>query len=239
MTCALRWVSCVIIVACAARTAAAADVASAAATSQPRFITSGSGFVDYWPVFSPDGKNVLFSRSSDGGRTWDLWIVSADGGEPAHRFARAPVSVSATRANWSSKRPLIAFTGQSGAKASVWIISADGTDPHELPSTELYGAFYPSWYPDGAHIAVMDGAQLNIKLIDLARDHAETLTDRNRFLTGMPAVSPDGKSIAFAGQPNAGQPYDQTKNTLWLLELSSGEIHSLEATHGQGRAPSW
>jgi len=240
MTWELRWLFCAIMVACSsARTAAAAEVASSTATSAPRFITSGPGFVDYWPVFSPEGKNVLFSRSFDGGRTWELWIVSADGGE-ARRFARTSVSVSATRANWSSKQPLIAFTGESGPKASVWIINADGTGPHELPLTEISGqAFYPSWYPGGEQLAVMDGKELNIKRIDLARHHAETLTDRNRFLTGMPAVSPDGKSIAFAGQPNTGQPYDQTKNTIWLLELGSGQVHGLEATHGQGRAPSW
>ena len=238
MTSKLRWLFCTIIVACSvASTAAAAEVTSSTAMSPPRFITSGAGFVDYWPVFSPDGKDVLFSRSFDGGRTWELWIVSADGGE-ARRFART--SVSATRANWFSKQPLIAFTGLSGRKASVWIINADGTDPHELPFAEFSGqAFYPSWYPGGEQLAVMDGMELNIKRIDLGRHHAETLTDRSRVLTGMPAVSPDGKSIAFAGQPNTGQTYDQTKNTIWLLELGSGQVHSLEATHEQGRAPSW
>jgi len=85
----------------------------------------------------------------------------------------------------------------------------------------------------------MDGEELNIKRIDLARHNTETLTDRKRFYTGMPAVSPDGKWIAFAGQRNAGQSYDQTKNSIWLLELRTGEIHSLEKTPGQGRAPSW
>jgi Tol biopolymer transport system component len=235
-----RWVFNTVLVACfLARTAVAADVASPSGASPPRFITSGHGFIDYWPVFSPDGKQILFSRSFDGGRSWELWIVGADGGQ-AHQFAHIPASVSATRANWSPEGHLIAFTGQSGAKASVWTIQADGSNPQELHSAGLSGqVFYPSWYPDGEQVAVMDGMELAIKRLDLARQRAETLTERTRFLTGMPSVSPDGKSIAFAGQPNAGRPYDQTKNTIWLLELGNGEVHSLEATHEQGRAPSW
>ena len=134
--------------------------------SPPRFLTTGSGFVDYWPCFSPDGKDVLFSRSFDGGRSWELWIVEAEGGKP-RRLAGLPVS--ATRANWSSKNHLIAITGASKAgKSGVWIIEPDGTNPREQMSAGLSDrVFYPSWYPNGNQLAVMDGRDLVIKRIDL------------------------------------------------------------------------
>jgi Tol biopolymer transport system component len=54
----------------------------------------------------------------------------------------------------------------------------------------------------------------------------------------MPSVSPDGKWIALAGQKNAGQRYDQTKNSIWLLS-DEGTIRALESTHAQGRTPAW
>lgn len=39
----------------------------------PRLLTSADGVrLDYWPCFSPDGKTVLFSRTTDGGKTWTL-----------------------------------------------------------------------------------------------------------------------------------------------------------------------
>jgi hypothetical protein len=67
----------------------------------PKEITTPTvGTLDYWPCFSPDGKTVLFSRTLDGGRTWALFRVPADGGT-AEPFAKLPVS--ASRANWSVK----------------------------------------------------------------------------------------------------------------------------------------
>jgi TolB protein len=64
------------------------------------------------------------------------------------------------------------------------------------------------------------------------------MTDPASVYTGMPSVSPDGKWIAFAGQQNKGQPYDQTKNSIWLLG-ASGEPRMLESNQNQGRAPTW
>lgn len=98
--------------------------------------------------------------------------------------------------------------------------------------------FYPSWYPDGHQVAVMDAGDLSIKRIDLSKGAVTVLTDLKSVYTGMPSVSPDGKWIAFAGQENKGQPYDQTKNSIWLME-DSGVPRLLESKPNQGRAPTW
>jgi Tol biopolymer transport system component len=84
----------------------------------------------------------------------------------------------------------------------------------------------------------MDAQDMTIKRIDLSRGVAVTLTDNKRVLTGMPSVSPDGKWVAFAGQENKGQPYDQSKNSLWLVD-EVGAMHTVESNPGQGRAPTW
>ena len=77
-----------------------------------------------------------------------------------------------------------------------------------------------------------------IKRIDLSRSVAVTLTDNKRVLTGMPSVSPDGKWIAFAGQENKGQQYDQSRNSIWLVD-EGGAAHNVESIPNQGRAPTW
>ena len=205
------------------------------AGSRVRFLTAGGQ--DLWPWFSPDGSQVVFSRRVD--ETWELFLVPVTGGE-ARKLARTPLSVSATRANWSTRNSLVAFTGiSSTGENKVWLINPDGSGARDVSLRGLSDqVFYPSWYPDGNQIAVMDAGEMAIKRIDLSKGIAVTLTDQKRVLTGMPSVSPDGKWIAFAGQENKGQRYDQSKNSIWLLD-DVGATHPVEQNPGQGRAPTW
>ncbi len=201
----------------------------------PRFLTINRSGEDYDSVFSPDGKLVLSSRTTDG-TDYELMTVPAAGGE-VKPFAQSILPVAATRASWSGQ---VAFTGiAADGSASVWVIDGDGRNAHAVSATGLSNQiFYPSWYPDGKHLAVMDGIELVTKRIALAGGAAQVLTDHSKVLTGMPSVCPDGKWIVFAGQANQGQPYNQLQNVIWLVN-ESGELHTLEANPQQGRAPTW
>jgi Tol biopolymer transport system component len=124
-------------------------------------------------------------------------------------------------------------------KSSVWIINADGTNARPLVLSGVSDhVTYPSWYPDGEHLAVLDADENVIKRIDRKGGSAVRLTDPQQVLTGMPSVSPDGNWIAFAGQKNVGQTYDQTKNSIWLLS-ATGELRTAEPSPRQGRTPAW
>ena len=199
-----------------------------------RFLTSGN--LDLWPCFSPDGTQVLFTRSSEPNATF--WLVPVAGGPP-RPFSPSPLSVAATRANWSRQNNQIAFTGIANDHNQIWLIDGDGSKAREVTAAGLSDqVFYPSWFPDANTLAVMDAQDLVIKKIDLTGGPAVPLTRHAQVLTGMPSVSPDGQWIAFAGQENHGQPYDQTKNSIWLVD-DTGVAHPLESTAAQGRAPSW
>ncbi len=201
----------------------------------PRRLAEGPGS-DYWPCFSPDGRSVLFAHTTDG-RTWTLMRVPADGGT-AQPVAGVPSSVSATRPNWSTTG-LVAFTGTSGGRDQVWIMGPNGDDARPLTAPGLSDhAVYPSWYPDGRRLAVLDAGDSVIRRIDLDGGPAVALTDRAQVLAGMPSVSPDGRWVAFAGQKNLGQSYDQGNNVIWLVG-PDGKAKTLEATPQQGRAPVW
>jgi Tol biopolymer transport system component len=204
-----------------------------------RFITSDPGAIDYWPCLSPDGKTVLFSRTTDNRKTWDLFVVPITGGEP-RKLSRVPLPVSATRASWSMRQNLIAFTGTSSeGKSTVWLIDADGTQPRQLGAAGLSDrVLYPSWYPEGEALAVVDAGDQVIKRIDRQRLTGVPVTDRTQVLSGMPSVSPDGKWIAFAGQRNVGDAYDETKNSIWVIS-DTGTLRAIEAEPRQGRTPAW
>lgn len=205
---------------------------------KPHFLTSISNGRDLWPCFSPDGMWVLFSRMTDG-HNWELFRVPASGG-PAEKLMRSQELISATRASWSSRSNLIAFTGiPAPGIAAIWIVNGDGTGAHAVNALGLSNQmFYPSWYPDGSRLAAMDGRNLVIQRFDLAGGGAVTITDHTKVLTGKPSVSPDGKWIAFAGQHNAGRPYEQEQNVIWLVS-EGGVLSTLEAIPVQGRSPAW
>jgi Tol biopolymer transport system component len=204
-----------------------------------RFLTADVGAIDYWPCFSPDGKTVLFSRTMDGRKTWDLLVIPTAGGEP-RRLSDSGLPVSATRPNWSTRENLIAFTGTSPeGKSTVWLVNPRGTGARQLALTGLSDrVLYPSWYPDGNALAVMDAGDQVIKRIDRARLTAVSITAHSQVLTGMPAVSPDGRWVAFAGQANTGQEYDQGNNSIWLVD-NTGIARPVEAVPRQGRTPAW
>lgn len=239
---ALKWLSVtmnvLMLTACGASVAHAGSPARAwtAPSSAPvRFLTSDS--LDLWPCFSPDGNHILFSRRVE--QKWQLLLISTAGGQPKP-LARTPLPISATRANWAKRNNVIAFTGTAAnGKNRIWLINSDGSNPHELKSRDSSDQmFYPSWFPTGEQLAAMDAHAMVIVRIDVKTGDIVTVTDRNQVFTGMPSVSPDGKWIAFAGQNNTGQEYDQTKNSIWLID-DSGVARTLESAPDQGRAPTW
>jgi Tol biopolymer transport system component len=204
----------------------------------PRTLTGSDGVnLDYWPCFSPDGKTVLFSRTGDGGKSWTLMQVAVSGGEAVPFFSQ-PLAVSATRADWG-RGGQVAFTGTGPDGGSgLWIADGDGRDAHAVTvSGRSNQLFYPSWYPDGKSLAVLDAGALTMIRVDVSGGAATVLTDRAQVMTGMPSVSPDGMAVVFAGQKNAGQPYNQEENVVWLR--TEDGVLPLEKPPLQGRAPVW
>jgi hypothetical protein len=152
------------------------------ASSPVRFLTSANQ--DLWPCFSPDGFHILFSRRV--GETFELFLIPVVGGQP-QQLANSPLLVSATRANWSKQKDLIAFTGRSShGENRIWIINSDGLSTREVESHGLSEQmFYPSWFPSGEQIAAMDAQDMVIKKVDLNNGsqtgsywHAERLAGR-------------------------------------------------------------
>lgn len=195
--------------------------------------------MDYNPVFSPDSRLVLFSRGADG-RAYDtksqLYAIPITGGEPQLLSREEPV-VGQTRPSWSPKSNQIAFTGCNTDYCRPWIMDGNGANAHPmLMNNASSQVFYPSWYPDGQHVAVMDAASLTIRRIDVTSGETTELTSRD-MQTGMPAVSPDGQWIAFAGQKSQGS-YNQSRNNIWLVD-PAGNVKPLEEKPAQGRAPTW
>jgi len=208
------------------------------------FLTEDPEAFDYWPRWSPDGETVLFSRTAaGGGGLYALWTIPAAGGTAA-LLPGIPATLGATRASWSWSTDQIAFSGSPSPDLfHTYVVPGAGGDPVPIDAPNL-GAIvnYPSWYPDGTALAVVDygsdpGAPAGT-LKRIAADGSTTtvLTDLAEIYAGEPAVSPDGQTIAFPGQPNGGMPYDQQNNRIYLLPQDGTPVRF---DPDEGRTPDW
>lgn len=225
---------------------------SLAVTSRPTaaqfapvaWITQDTLARDWWPRVSPDGRTVTFSRSRDGGATFELMRTTIAGDSVRPFFARPPEG-SATRGDWSKRHARFAFTlrrREDVDSAAVWIADARGTRaellPLRWPSPSM---LYPTWSPDERALLAQDWGSANgpsLVEMDLRTGAVARLTDPAKIFAAGLTLSPDGRWIAFVGQRNEGQRYDQMQNRLWLMRRRGG-AEPREIGRGQARQPDW
>ncbi len=208
-----------------------------------RHLTQDPRYVDGRPVFSPDGRWVLFERSRVGELSSGLWIVSTLGGRATPLFTIKHLS--ATRADWSRATGQIVFTGQTKAEGFQTYFLDPVTGAYRVRRLKANGEAlsnieYPSWYPDGQSVCVTnydDYTLLRVPVDGYETDFTR-LTDNSHVLTGMSSVGPDfgtGSIVSFAGQ-RPGKPYDELTNQIWLLPPTQ-DARQIDGK--QGRTPWW
>lgn len=228
-----------VLIICSVLSRGLADEPSGATFPKHRFVTSNSAVQDWWPCFAPDSQTLLFTRTTDR-KTWTLLTVSVNGGKPKPFPAESPAV--GTRPDWSSKHNVIAFNGDPPkGRFSISLINGDGSGLRVVEADGTSDLMsYPSWYPDGKSVAVVDFTReykaSMIKRIDIEKGTVATLTNPETHWAGVPRVSPDGNHIVMGGQVRRGQGYSQYQNTIWILSRD-GELRPLDSKRGW--APFW
>ncbi|HKS28802.1 MAG TPA: PDZ domain-containing protein [Pyrinomonadaceae bacterium] len=102
---------------------------------------------EIYPVFSPDGTQLAFSRQTGG--DWDVFVMPASGGE-ARRLTYMPEDDMVM--NWSPDGRQILFGSHRDEEATyrLYTIAVDGVFPAALPLPQAFGGSYSS---DGKRIA--------------------------------------------------------------------------------------
>lgn len=176
-------------------------VAPAGDVSRARQITSGSG--RYSQIsWTPDGRLLYISDASG---TADIWMMDADGKNPRQLTSDAGVNVFPAP---SPDGRFVVFDSNRGANPAtfnIWRMGSDGSNPRQVTQGE--GEYFPAFTPDSKWIVytpLTSGGKLSLWKIPIEGGDSIQINER---LAVKPAVSPDGKWIAFQSfgdQPTSG-----------------------------------
>jgi dipeptidyl aminopeptidase/acylaminoacyl peptidase len=178
---------------------------------------------DIAPSWSPDDKQVIYSRGGPEGQ--NLYLIPADGGIPRPFLAgdgSLPVwSHDGTRVVFSSERrgkfQLMRALGLA-RPINIWTASASGGDLRQVTDSSV-SFVDASWSPDGMQIAFTAFPGPRVMTVPASGGEAKLLA-----YGFSPSWSPDGKRVAyFSSQPGqGGAPY-----SILIQSAGGGAVKSL------------
>lgn len=226
---------------------------------EARAIASGVAW-DMQPKWSPDGRQIAFTSDRAGGD--NIWIMNADGSEPAQvsketfRLVNQP--------EWSPDGQFIVgrkhFTSSRSLGAGemwMWHRSGGGGVQMTERRTQQKDTGEPAFSPDGRYLYFSDDAtpgatfeyskDVNDQIYVIRRLDRQT-NETEAFITGpggsiRPTPSPDGRSIAFIRRV-------RYQSVLYVMDIESGretpiyegldrDLQETWAVHGVYPAISW
>ena len=165
------------------------------ADAEPRWVSRGD-VIDRQPVYSPDGRRVVFSSSRGG--NLDLWAFERASGA-LHRLTDDPAT------DWDpvftpDGRRLLWSSNRSGT-FEIWSAAADGTGARQL-TRDGHGAENPTVSRDG-WVVYAGGSPQQYGIWRMRLDGSRASLVMRRDLINHPEVSPDGRVVAYH-QTNRG-----------------------------------
>ena len=154
-------------------------------------------------AWMPDGRLVYTSMASGAP---ELWVMKADGSDRKQLTTDGSVSFSPSV---SADGKLIAFTSLRSGRRNIWLMDGDGKNVRQL--TNGSSDILPSLSPDGKWVVYQSSAGFKStiwKVPTIGGDPVQLTTT----ISGMPQVSPDGKSILC-------EYWDESANSVWQLAV--------------------
>ncbi|MDX1582814.1 MAG: DPP IV N-terminal domain-containing protein, partial [Thermoanaerobaculia bacterium] len=162
--------------------------------SASEWLTRGSG-IDRQPVYSPDGKWIMFSSTRSG--NLDLWQLSTESGE----VSRVTDDVANDwDPGFTPDGESILWSSDRSGNYEIWMARRDGSGARQVTRDEI-DAENPTMTPDGSWITYASAGSDKRGIWKIRPDgtHATRIAEGTYIL---PEISPDGRWVSFveAGQ---------------------------------------
>jgi Tol biopolymer transport system component/DNA-binding winged helix-turn-helix (wHTH) protein len=202
----------------------------AAAVGGEKSLRLTSDFHDACPRWSPDGRQVAFSRMFADG--FDFYVIPVFGGterrlsswpREGHQISAVPQWRPIVRCfDWSPDGKVLAFSNGQPDKIHAWItlLSLGDSTTRPLTSPPSQNLDYgPAFSPDGSTVAFIRGIAAGVVedlyVVPTTGGAPKRLTFDNAWLNAPPAWTPDGRDIVFTSLRGGSW-------TLWRVSASGG-----------------
>jgi hypothetical protein len=173
------------------------------------------GARNYHPSVSPDGRLVAFDSDREGTR--GVYLLDLE----RHVLWRATGAGDAAAPSWSPDGASLAFVRADEGKAksrNVWRLVVKSGQSRRLPARTDGASWSVSWFPNGKRVCYSHEDRLVV--LDLVSGTSQVYAaPRPGALIRTPAVSPDGRYIAF-------QVLD---DGMWIFDVARGGAHRVLA----------
>jgi Tol biopolymer transport system component/DNA-binding winged helix-turn-helix (wHTH) protein len=203
-------------------------------SSRVRLTWPAPQYSDWSPSFSPDGKSIVFLRSSGPGMIDDLYVIPATGGEP-RRLTSDKALMKGSFA-WTPDSREIIFCSYRGGMESLWRISAGGGTPSRVEGAGARSS-EPAIAPVGNRLAyaseVLKVDLWKVRLSDArhAAGPGQMILPSNGFI-GIASFSPDGKKLAYESTQTG---YSE----IWTADSDGSHPTQLTFLNGLAGTPRW
>ena len=184
------------------------------------------------PMWSPDGKWIVYQQDFGGGAVFDLFAIPSDGGNPMN-LTNTP-TISESNPLWAPDGTVLALAYKPRTSSVIDIAVLDWKTREvrkvtgEKTKDHVWVAV--AWSRDGKTIYAersnVGHTDSDVYRVDLATTTLENLTPhQGQIIYGVSSVSPDGRTLLVHsneqdGYSNVALLDAQTKKLSWVTHLS-------------------